>query len=178
MQRLGLTLSGVAVLGLLVSPAARATAQQATGQQIEQARVQDVRITYNGMLRGTLHDEGGQPVVGQDVHVYHGKRFAVTTRTNDAGEFQLTHAVGGTYRFDVGGESWFCRCWIGDAAPPGAKTALAIQAGQSAPEAMILRGQKPLCCLWGGEPLMLGVLVAAAIAIPIAVHNSDSDDAS
>ena len=163
--------------GVLISPAARAVAEQRTGQQ-ELARIQDVRLTKTGVLQGTLQDDQGQRITNQVVHVYLVDKFAVTTRTNDQGEFRVADAVGGTYRIDVGYNSWTCRCWTDQAAPPGASNGLSITATQPTANPFVIRGQKPLCCLWSGEPLMLGVLIAAAIAIPIAVHNSDSDDAS
>jgi hypothetical protein len=39
------------------------------------------------------------------------------------------------------------------------------------------RGQRPFSDLLSG-PLLIGLLIAAAVAIPIAIHNSQDDDAS
>lgn len=178
MQRIGLTLSWAAMWGVLISPAVRAAADQPPARPVDQARVQDVRLKQDSVLQGTLRDDDGHPLVNQDVHVFRGDKFAVTTRTTKTGQFQVADVVGGEYRINVGTRSWSCRCWTNDAAPPGASNGLTITTNQPKADAVVLRGQKPLCCLWGGEPLMLGVLIAAAIAIPIAVHNSDSDDAS
>jgi hypothetical protein len=41
----------------------------------------------------------------------------------------------------------------------------------------IARGQQPICDLLT-NPLVIGLVVAAAIAIPVAIHNADNDSPS
>jgi hypothetical protein len=89
--------------------------------------------------------------------------------TSEDGRFLFAGLSGGTYVVALRSQSTACRCWAPHTAPPAAgQQLLLIDQGDLA------RGQRPF-----GEmitnPFVIGGLIVAALAIPIAIHNSDKD---
>jgi hypothetical protein len=130
-------------------------------------------------------------LAGQTILLSNGRSVASTT-TNDRGEFEFAGVKGGAYSVHTGEQTQTCRVWTSAAAPPSATRGLMIVQGDQA-----VLGQNrgpfigcgtPVYCGTpvGGaglgmrealrNPLVIGGIVAAAIAIPVAVHNSNDDD--
>lgn len=134
----------------------------------------DVRLKGpRQQLSGTVLDETGQPRSGADITVSRAQRVVVRGRTDTKGRFRITGLSGGMYHLTVGEQVVAVRAWTDGAAPPIAQDELNVTPNV---DPLVVRGQRPFCELFGPEPLLLGVLIAAAIAIPIAVHDSGSDD--
>jgi hypothetical protein len=72
----------------------------------------------------------------------------------------------------VGQRSVTCRAWTHAAAPPAATDQLTVVDGPP-----LIRGQQPFSAVFT-NPLFIGLVIAAAIAIPIAVHNAQHDHPS
>ena len=145
----------------------------------------------------------GQPLGDQSISISQSGQHLVTARSTAEGRIDLKQLTGGLYRVDYGTQAALVRLWTASAAPPCAATELMlvksvnIQRGQCGCDDGACDGGCDVCSdevvygdgcegpnafggILGNEPIMIGLLIAAAIAIPIAVHNSaaDSDDAS
>jgi hypothetical protein len=131
----------------------------------------DVALNGRGRLAGQLVDASGAALPGQTVAIQPvsgGEPFMTTSDAN--GRFALEAVRGGTYQVRTANAVVVCRCWTPGAAPPGASDQVLLVSGNT-----VQRGQYP-----AGEmltPMIIGALIAAAIAIPILIHNSQ-DDAS
>ncbi|MEM9660324.1 MAG: hypothetical protein AAF961_18320, partial [Planctomycetota bacterium] len=121
--------------------------------------------------------------VGAEVALNDG-RHDILFRTDESGEFRATHLRSGVYRIRVGNQIQVCRVWQQGAAPPSANRGLLFVTNEQ-----VVLGQQcgsPVGCGNAvdcgtcrpglAHPLLFGGIVAAAIAIPVAIHNSDNDD--
>ena len=75
----------------------------------------------------------------------------------------------GLCRIEYGGSVLACRCWSPRTAPPAATNELLLITGDP-----VERGQRCIGDLFSG-PVLIGLIIAAAVVIPIAVHNSQKD---
>ncbi|MBC8351316.1 MAG: carboxypeptidase regulatory-like domain-containing protein [Planctomycetes bacterium] len=134
-----------------------------------QRTINDVELTLGGMLSGQVVDSAGQPVVGQAIVSQQSDREAVGTRTDHEGRFRLRGLRAGICRIETGDQVVACRLWSPSTGPPVAVKELLLTAGQT-----VERGQRPIADLLTG-PVLIGLIIAAAVAIPIAIHNSQKD---
>lgn len=148
-----------------------AAANQTTG---EKAVIRDVALAGGGTLRGQVLDAQGQPVRASEVRVAkmgQGERPTILTAQTDAeGRFAIDGLNGGIYGVETEKGVAFYRLWTANAAPPVAKPAALIVEGDPAVRANLGR------LSWLGWTL-IGLGVAAAIAIPLILQDDD-DDAS
>ncbi len=172
MKNIKYSLAFVALLPLLfplnawsVNPAARKTAKVKTNT--------DIALTRDNTLNGRLFDETGNPVGGMSVAIYSQGHMTAATVSDQAGSFSLVTNRGGVYELRAGNEVQIIRLWHHDTAPPSAESTIQLRVGEET-----VRGQRPIESLFCFQPWFLGLLIAAAIAIPIAVHDSDSRPAS
>ena len=134
-----------------------------------QPAINDVELMAGGALAGQVIDAAGQPLAGQAIVVQQSGREPIGTRSDAKGRFRLHGLNTGVCRIECGESLLACRCWSPNTAPPAATRELLLTAGES-----IERGQRCIAdCLSG--PVLIGLIIAAAIAIPIAVHNSQKD---
>lgn len=89
--------------------------------------------------------------------------------TDAAGQFVLPGVTAGIQRLTAEDAVLNCRIWTHAAAPPAAMDHVTLIADQT-----IVRGQQPFSAIFT-NPLFIGLVIAAAVAIPIAVHNSQDD---
>ena len=162
-----MTIVSLACLAWLLPPGVVRASQPAGGR--EAAAVVDVRLDERGALRGTLIDVGGQPLAAQPVVLQQAGGAAGSAETDATGGFVLRGISGGIHRLIVGDRSVTCRVWTHAAAPPAATDQLTVVAGPP-----LVRGQQPFSAIFT-NPLFIGLVIAAAIAIPIAVHNAQDD---
>ena len=143
-------------------------------------RVVDVALGANGTLSGQLLDRQGRQLPIAQILVSNGHE-TWSTYTNDQGHFRLEGLVGSTYQVQAAGKTQIVRAWAEGTAPPHALEALLL-----VHDSPVVLGQhcgSPVCgsCVAGAKhplanPFILGGLVAAAIAIPVAIHNGDDDE--
>jgi hypothetical protein len=93
--------------------------------------------------------------------------------TDAEGRFTISVSQGGTYCLQTSEGISVCRIWTKAAAPPGAARSVLV-----VNDRLVQRGQRPIRELFTSDPIIVGTLVAAAIAIPIAVHKSRDDSPS
>lgn len=146
-------------------PAAPTATSQSPGGQV----VRDVALGAGGMLAGTVFHVQGQPSPRQVVILTQGRRELARTVTDGQGRFAFAELRGGVYGLSVDRVPQVFRVWTSRAAPPNSISHVALVTGGP-----VQRGQRPFCELFVCDPVVLGVVLAAAIAIPVAVHNTRS----
>lgn len=134
--------------------------------------VRDVALQAGGVLEGQVLDTQGQPVANAAVRAVGLGTRAEQVRTaqaDAAGRFQIAGLSGGVYRLETAQGLVICRLWAPNTSPPAAESSvLLVHGGET------VRGNLSSIG-WLGWTL-IGLGVAAAIAIPLALH--DDDDAS
>ena len=160
------------------------------------AKIPDVKLNSDGLFVAQLVSTTGQPLSGRQLKISDRTNNLTTATTSPQGRVAVRGLNGGVFKVAYGNQSTNFRLWTCNAAPPNAVSDLLLVQNQP-----VTRGQcdcgdvcnggcdtcgipadgpNPFSGILGQEPIMIGLLVAAAIAIPVAVHNSqaDSDDAS
>ena len=140
-------------------------------------RVVDVALGANGTLRGQLLDRQGRQLPVLQIFVTNGHQ-TWNTYTDEQGHFQVEGLVGSTYQVQAAGQIQIVRAWAEGTAPPQALDALLLvydnpvvlgqNCGSPVCGSRVRAGKSPLA-----NPYILGGLVVAAIAIPVAIHNGD-----
>jgi hypothetical protein len=130
--------------------------------------VWDARLDEQGTLTGRWLDDGHRPLANRPVALQQAGRLVAATRTDGDGVFRLLRVRGGVYQVVLGGASATVRVWTAAAAPPAAARELVLVA----PAPPVVRGQQPLAAVLT-NPLFIGVVVAAAVAIPLAIYEND-----
>jgi hypothetical protein len=129
-----------------------------------------VLLDEQGVLSVRVMTVDGHPVAGQLLTLQRQGLDLVTSPTSSNGQLQFAGLSGGLYSLRIADQVSYVRVWTAAAAPPSASVQLLVVLGDD-----VQRAQQPFCNLFGQEPIMIGLLIAAAIAIPIAVHNSGTD---
>lgn len=129
----------------------------------------DVRLDEAGAVRGRLLDTAGQPLAHRPIVLHTSDGMRRIAATDAAGQFVLPGVTAGIQRLTAEDAVLNCRIWTHAAAPPAAMDHVTLIADQT-----IVRGQQPFSAIFT-NPLFIGLVIAAAVAIPIAVHNSQDD---
>lgn len=127
----------------------------------------DVTLDRAGCLHGSVVDAQGVPVAGAEVVLRQLGREVGRACTDPGGRFLAGPVRGGMYQLSVGEHGRLVRAWAANTAPPASKRAALLVAGSD-----VVRGQMPLEEFFASDAVIIGGMVAAMIAIPIAVHNS------
>ena len=168
-------LRGVAVslacLGLMIPRPALATEPAPQTNN----KVADVALANGGVLHGQVVNAQGAPVAKVEVRAATQGNFVGTAMTDDQGQFAIADLRGGVYHVGTVQNGYAFRIWDANTAPPVAQPAALIVTG----EETVRGGWGKNCCGWCWQcltnPWVMGAIVAAAIAIPLAL---DDDDAS
>ncbi len=133
--------------------------------------VTDVKLK-SGTLLGQVVDAQGKPVAGVPVSLSSGGRKLIGGKTNEYGGFAFKGlANSGVYQVAAAQGQGTFRVWPERIAPPSAQPGALVVAGGET-----LRGQYGMLGFRNllGNPWIIATLVAAAIAVPVAIHNSDN----
>jgi len=151
-----------------LSAAQRAPAQtkRAAPRKILRPLTRDVTLGPANELRGQLVDKNGVRLANRIVVAVHSDKSSLQAVSDANGQFRFLKAKPGMYRVASERSYQLCRCWAANTAPPAASQQLLMVEGDQT-----LRGQRPIGELLSG-PVLIGLIIAAAIIIPIAVHNS------
>lgn len=127
----------------------------------------DVALAPGGIMRGQVVDGQGQPLAAHDVFLKPLRGKVLKTKTDTRGFFSVDGLRGGVVQVAAGGTLSVARSWAPKTAPPAANDTLLVVAKDS-----VERGQRPIGDLFFADPILVAVIVGAAIAVPIAVHDS------
>ena len=173
MKSLGIprqTLIWLAVLGLLL-PQMTLSRSVAMASDPSPAMI-DVMLRDGGMLLGQVLDAQGQPQRFVPVSLYAKDRLLATAQTDARGQYTLTGLSGGIYRLVTTGGHGTYRLWNPGAGPPTCR-----------PGALLIVGNGPVrgnfglpgagtLHFWLSDPYVIAGLIAAGVAVPVIVHNS------
>jgi hypothetical protein len=157
---------------LLPVPAVSAAQPVSSAGTPASSGIVDVRLDERGAVRGRLLDASGQGLADRPVVLQQAGGTVSRVQTDSGGGFVLQRVSGGVHQLTAGDGTVTCRVWTHAAAPPSATDQLTVVAGQP-----LVRGQQPFSAIFT-NPLFIGLVIAAAIAIPIAVHNAQDDHPS
>jgi hypothetical protein len=135
----------------------------------------DVSLHGGGILYGQVVDGQGRPLAMVPVKITQLGGGEGTTRTNASGWFQAGSLAGGTYQIVAGRGAGVYRLWTPGTAPPTAAPAvLVVEDGTR------ILGQRPISGpvgYWMKNPWIVAGVVAVAVAVPVAIHNTQADRA-
>lgn len=169
-----LAVSGICLSAQLVVADGRTSRTAVTAEAGPPVR--DVALSAEGLLTGQLLDENFTPRADAEVAIQANERTVATTRTDAHGVFAVRGLHGGIHEIQTTDAAQVYRFWAPGTAPPQAQAVARIVSG-----ADVVRGQ------WGGHnpylhqaamlatnPFVVGGVIAAAVAIPVVIHNSGS----
>ena len=147
------------------------TSPSAGPQQTLTEEIQPIEIVlHRGTLSGIVMDSNGKPAAGRTVVLGRNGKVLAKVRAGNNGRFQFNKMKAGDFQIATNDSAAFLRC-----VNAGAASKDAVKQVLLSRQAMIERGQQPASVLL--NPLLIGLVIAAAIVIPIVVSNN-KDDAS
>jgi len=159
---------GLAALGLVLPQ------QLVAATPTPASPVVDVALREGGLLVGQVVDEQGVGLGNVPVSLRQQDRELAIGKTNPDGTFGFKGLRGGIYQIVADQGHGVYRVWTVGTAPPAAQDGALVVNGDP-----VVRGQQG-----GGfrafitNPLVIAGVVATAIAVPVAIHNSRSTPAS
>ncbi len=148
------------VIGFQVTPARlRAAGPPSTPR--------DVALSSDGLLRGVVVDPAGKPQAAVALWIENQGMWLPAGTTKPDGTFQIAGLRGGVFRLATPSNLAVLRVWMPGTAPPGAAEAAVVVTKPG-----VTRGQRPISELFFGDPIVVGLALAGAIAVPIIVANS------
>lgn len=145
-------------------------AMAAEPEAAQPARAADVALRQGGVLMGQVVDAEGQPIKRSAVRLRQYDRDVAQSQTDAAGYFVLSGLRGGNYQIIAERSHASFRFWAPGTAPPNAQAGALIVVGDGT-----VRGQTGPIGYWLGNPWVIAGLIAAAVAIPVAIHNDRVD---
>jgi hypothetical protein len=181
----------LAASALILSPAQLLRAHEsqplstsANANAVPRLTIHDVALHPGGLLQGQILNENCRPVPDATVAIQSDGQTIAETRTDSDGVFAVAGLRGGVHQVVTDGGVETCRLWATNTAPPRAAQSLHIFRTPH----LLARGQyhaPPLLNSfvqnskqWATNPFIVGGIVAAAVAIPVAIHNADDKSGS
>ena len=118
-------------------------------------------------------DSQGVPVRNAKVVLSKGSNEIAAGVSDGVGRFHLGPASGGVYTLHSSGRANLVRAWRAGTAPPAAGDMALVVVDDE-----VIRGQMPLEDFFASDAFLITALLVAAIAVPIAVHNSRNNSPS
>jgi hypothetical protein len=131
--------------------------------------VVDIALRDGGMLVGQVVNDRGTAEPGIPVSIRSQDRELAVAKTGKEGYFAFKGIRGGVYQLVADRGHGVYRVWSPGTAPPAAQEGALLVNGDQ-----VVRGQ----CAGGGfrsfitNPLVIAGIVATAVAVPVAIHNS------
>ncbi|GIW93687.1 MAG: hypothetical protein KatS3mg110_1728 [Pirellulaceae bacterium] len=131
----------------------------------------DVQLQDGGILTGYVVTADGQPVALVPVRISRHGKLVAAAQTDVHGKFAVRDIRGGVYQIETPQQTDVVRLWAARTAPPSASDRLV----------MVVQSDDLIRAQGGGRfmqfitnPWVLGGIVAAAIAIPLALDDDDN----
>lgn len=161
----------VSLVGLVLPPPALAVSG---APETQAPAIVDVAMTGQGTVVGRVVDAQGAAVARTQVAFRSFSGQTATAVTDEQGAYAVAGlAQGGLYEAAAAGGRGVYRVWQPGTAPPSAQNSAMIVAG-----GRLVRGQSGTPFWSFSNPIILGGLIGAAVAIPIGVYNSQNNPAS
>ena len=128
----------------------------------------DVVLQHDGLLSGQVVGTGGERLGGAPVSLRSPDGKVANVITDQSGRFYVSRLRNGTYQIVAGpakgiyGTGVF-RIWDPASAPPSARQSATVR---------VVRGQEGSCFSCLGNPWVILGIIATAVAIPVAIHNT------
>jgi len=151
---------GLATWALCLPPVAFAA------DQVPTPAIADVAMADGGILHGQVVDLQGSGAAGVPVGVKTQNKPLVRTVSGPEGRFEVKDLRGGVYQVAAGDGQGVYRLWAAKAAPPSAQKNAIVYTQNAAP-----RGYAKMLLT---NPIVVAGVVATAIAVPVALANSNS----
>ena len=142
----------------------------ATSQAPVVPTIGDVALAEGNTLWGEVVGTDGKAIDGAMVRIAQSGRSASTVSTSEDGLFAVPNMRPGVYEIGTGTTNGVYRIWSPGTAPPAAVPSVRMVAEQD-----IVRAQREFGSWLKENKFIIGGIMAAAIAIPIAVHNNRLD---
>ena len=132
--------------------------------------VADVRLHDGGIVHGRVVSSENAAMADTAVSLRSGEQILAIGRTDRNGYFAFTGVSNGVFQMETPGGRQTVRLWTAGTAPPAAQ-----------PYARIVYTVRGQCCEPSvartvrdlmANPFFVAGLIAAAVAIPVAIHNS------
>jgi hypothetical protein len=135
--------------------------------------IADIALRDGGVLLGQVVKSDGSPVSGAPIALRNGSQEVAAGATNAGGYFAFSGLNSGTYQVATTGGAATYQVWTKDVAPPVAQPgALLVTNGDT------VRGQNGALRNFLTNPLVIAGIVATAIAVPVALSNSNRHHSS
>lgn len=144
-------------------------AAERSAHQAEKVDVLPVRLSGDHRLRGQAKTASGEPAAGVPVVLGVNGKPVGRVMADEQGRFEFGPIRPGHYQIATKDAVAVIEAHTASAAPEQALQTVEVSQG-----AMIARGQSP--AQWLTHPLFIGLIIAAAIAIPLAIAFDDDDD--
>ena len=156
--------------------AADGTAIEGQSPAVAYTEVRDVALQPGGILQGQVVDVQGKPSAGAPIRVLKltaPQTLVASGSTDREGRFQIAALKGGIYSLQTGQTTVICRLWAPGTEPPAAVPSVLLVS-----DGTVVRGNLGLDGVTPLEWALLGVGVAAAIAVPVVLSQQHSSPAS
>ena len=130
-------------------------------------RVVDVALHSGGVLLGQVVDPQGVAMAGVVVSLRDEQQELAAAKTRPDGYFAFKGLRGGVYQLVAAEGHGVYRVWSPGTAPPAAQQGALLVSGDP-----VVRGQMGAFKTFLINPLVLAAVVATAVAVPVAIHNS------
>ncbi|MEM9187291.1 MAG: carboxypeptidase-like regulatory domain-containing protein [Planctomycetota bacterium] len=163
---------------LLLIAALAAPAHGADADAHVKPKSSDIVLSPKGWLTGQVVDAQGKPMAGAEVLLYGADGKPVVAAANERGRFAYRGVAGGVYYLQSGNDVRIARVWPSGVAPPRAQSGVLLVSkpdtvrGQYGPPRGLNAAAKRLKKTMT-NPLAVSAMIGTAVAIPVAVHNSD-----
>jgi len=137
---------------------------------VAKPKVVDVALLDGNVLVGQLVDANG-PVPNKQVVLQRQDQTVAALKTNKDGVFAAKGVPAGVYRVASNDAQGVYRLWTPKTAPPNAQPGALLVSGNNVVRAQHARCLRNLLA----NPWVVAGIVAAAIAIPVALHNAGHD---
>jgi hypothetical protein len=160
------------IAGAMVASADGPAKQSHPLPKPQQLRIPDVSLSREGIFSGKVVNAQGRPIAKAEITFCQSNKVITKVSTYDQGDFYVSGLPPGVYQLFVSpNQVVTVRVWDGQTAPPSARSELLVVVND-----LTVRGQRRIGELLPLEStVVVGGMVAAAIAIPIAIANSNDD---
>jgi hypothetical protein len=154
----------------------------AAGPGSPSSKVTDVALRDGGVLTGQVVDAQGAAKGNTPVMLMAGEQELAASRTDQAGDFSFRGLRGGVYQIAAGSSHGVYRLWAPDTAPPSAQQGVLIVSDENTVRGQTQYSNNGLVPgtsyggrlrFWLSNPWVIGGIVATAVAVPIALHESN-----